>query len=81
MSGEKAETNETTETDEAIVVRGTCGTGGRYVREAGTARDGEGVLPPHEAQQWIGGAFTLADAAIRYRNRSGGFLFSEIEGL
>ena len=31
------------ETDEAIVVRGTCGTGGRYVREAGTARDSEGV--------------------------------------
>ena len=31
------------ETDEAIVVRGTCGTGGRYVREAGTAHDKEGV--------------------------------------
>jgi hypothetical protein len=31
------------ETEEAIVVRGTCGTGGRYVREAGTARDSEGV--------------------------------------
>jgi hypothetical protein len=31
------------ETEEAIVVRGTCGTGGRYVRVAGTARDGEGV--------------------------------------
>ena len=31
------------ETDEAIEVRGTCGTGGRYVREAGTARDSEGV--------------------------------------
>jgi hypothetical protein len=31
------------ETDDAIVVRGTCGTGGRYVREAGTARDSEGV--------------------------------------
>jgi hypothetical protein len=31
------------ETDEAIVVRGTCGTGGRYVREAGTARNREGV--------------------------------------
>jgi hypothetical protein len=31
------------ETDEAIVVSGTCGTGGRYVREEGSARDGEGV--------------------------------------
>ena len=28
---------------EAVVVRGTCGTGGRYVREAGTAHDSEGV--------------------------------------
>lgn len=31
------------ETEAAIVVRGTCGTGGRYVREAGTARNSEGV--------------------------------------
>jgi len=31
------------ETETEIVVRGTCGTGGRYIREEGTARDKDGV--------------------------------------